>query len=99
MRYLTDIPTVSGDMIRLGQVIGNLVSNAVKFTVGGRVLIEVEHQPASEGNITVEVRVTDTGIGIAEADLERVFDDFVMVDPSFRRESGGTGLVWPSRAA
>jgi len=89
---LSDLPMVRGDMLRLGQVVTNLVTNAIKFTVGGMVSIEIEAQSAADETVTVEIRVTDTGIGIAEEDLDRVFDDFVMVDPSFRREAGGTGL-------
>jgi len=89
---LSDVPMVRGDMLRLGQVITNLVTNAIKFTVAGVVAIEIETQSTTADAVTVEIRVTDTGIGIAEEDLERVFDDFVMVDPSFRREAGGTGL-------
>ncbi|MBB93408.1 MAG: hybrid sensor histidine kinase/response regulator [Rhodobacteraceae bacterium] len=77
-----------GDARRLRQVLLNLVSNAVKFTRNGIVEIEGEYINAAE----VEFRVIDNGLGIADEDLERIFQDFETLDSSYAREAGGTGL-------
>lgn len=81
---------VAGDRGRLRQILLNLIGNAVKFTRNGEIAVEVERlqTPAD----TVEFRVTDTGIGIAEDDLDRIFEDFVTLDSSYGRSAGGTGL-------
>jgi len=71
----------------------NLVGNAVKFTDHGRISLTAEvvgHD--AEGQALIELRVKDTGIGIADADLERIFQDFETSDASFGRRVGGTGL-------
>lgn len=83
---------VIGDPGRLRQILMNLVGNAVKFTTDGRVTVEIEDLPSLGGNPLVEFRVIDSGIGIAEADQERIFDDFVTLDRSYGRAVGGTGL-------
>ena len=80
---------VVGDSRRLRQILLNLVGNAVKFTRSGSVEIEVE---ALRDGVTVEFRVIDTGIGISEEDLERIFQDFETLDSSHSRNAGGTGL-------
>ena len=81
---------VLGDARRLRQVLLNLVSNAIKFTRGGTIDIEVERLPGP-GDL-VEFRVIDTGIGIAPEHLERIFKDFETLDSSYARQAGGTGL-------
>ncbi|MGP3722308.1 ATP-binding protein [Cereibacter sphaeroides] len=78
---------LNGEPQRLRQVLLNLLNNAVKFTRNGRIIVESEVQGAD-----VEIRVLDTGIGIAPENLEKVFDDFVTLDASYERRSGGTGL-------
>ncbi|MDU8913698.1 ATP-binding protein [Aestuariicoccus sp. MJ-SS9] len=78
-----------GDPTRIRQVLLNLVGNAIKFTRNGSIVIEAERL---DGGELVEFRVRDTGIGIAEADRERVFEDFVTLDSSYSRAVGGTGL-------
>ena len=83
---------VTGDPARLRQILLNLVGNAVKFTRGGTITIEIEAEPAPGDIRKVEIRVIDSGIGIADADQARVFDDFVTLDSSYGRETGGTGL-------
>ena len=80
---------VVGDPSRLRQILFNLVGNANKFTEHGRIAIEVEHAP-EEG--TVEFRIVDTGRGIAQDDIPRIFQDFVTLDASYQREVEGTGL-------
>jgi PAS domain S-box-containing protein len=88
------IGRVRGDAQRLRQVLLNFLSNAVKFTRDGAITLEAERHPPGPGETEglVEFRVIDTGDGIAEADLERVFDDFVTLDTSYGRRAGGTGL-------
>ena len=82
-------PYVSGDPVRIRQVLLNLVGNAIKFTRNGEITVEAERLGQSD---MVEFRVIDTGIGIDPADQARVFDEFVTLDPSFSRAVGGTGL-------
>ena len=83
---------VTGDPGRLRQILLNLVGNAVKFTRDGEITVEVEPFSPVGPNRLVEVRVIDTGIGIAESELDRIFEDFVTLDTSYGRASGGTGL-------
>ena len=81
-------PPVRGDGAQLGEVLQNLLDNAVQYTpAGGK--IEVKAQ--SNGK-DVTFTVTDTGIGIPESDLERIFERFYRVDAARSREAGGTGL-------
>lgn len=84
------VGAVSGDPGRLRQILLNLIGNAVKFTRNGTITVEAERLPGP-GDL-VEIRVTDTGIGIEEADLARIFEPFVTLDASYRRETSGTGL-------
>ncbi|NBE07833.1 hybrid sensor histidine kinase/response regulator [Paragemmobacter ruber] len=81
---------VTGDRGRLQQILLNLIGNAVKFTHGGEIRIEAERLGGTRD--LVEIRVTDTGIGIPETDQDRIFDDFVTLDASYGRSAGGTGL-------
>jgi signal transduction histidine kinase len=83
------LPRVSSDRQKLKQVLLNLMSNAVKFTPKGEVGISVRHDAKSG---SVEIAVTDTGIGIADADQERIFEDFQQLDNSTTRVYSGTGL-------
>jgi len=86
--YDSQLPLFGGDEEKIDTVICNLLSNAVKFTpAGGSVQIETFH-----ADDRVWVVVTDTGVGISEADYERVFERFVQVDGSSSREFSGTGL-------
>ena len=78
-----------GDRKRIQQILLNLLGNAIKFTENGHVILELE--AGTEGE-TVEFRVIDTGIGVAEEDISRIFDDFVTLDASYKREVEGTGL-------
>ncbi len=85
------VPTkVRGDVTRLRQVILNLVSNAVKFTSKGEVILHV--RPASEGRSGIQFDVRDTGIGIPPERIDRLFQSFSQVDASTTRRFGGTGL-------
>ncbi|PCC68909.1 Signal transduction histidine kinase [Nannocystis exedens] len=83
--------TVFTDEVRLRQALLNLLSNACKFTERGAVELTVRER-VEDGEARLEFKVRDTGIGIAEDDLERVYMPFVQVDDSPTRRAGGTGL-------
>ena len=83
---------VRGDPMRLGQVLLNLVSNAVKFTPEGAIGIRVLRLAEDQHNIQLRFEVEDTGIGVAAADRTRIFRAFEQVDASMTRKYGGTGL-------
>ena len=90
-----DVPRrLVGDPLRLRQVLTNLVGNALKFTDEGEIRIEVARAHSSDQArpITVRFAVVDSGIGIPEADLARIFEAFTQVDGSATRRVGGTGL-------
>ena len=80
-----------GDEIRLKQILINLVNNAVKFTEEGSVSLSVDFEKAEDG-ILLKVAVTDTGIGIKEEDLERIFNAFEQSDTFRNRKKEGSGL-------
>lgn len=80
---------IISDGVKLRQILLNLIGNAAKFTHNGTIRVEIEHLGA-EG--PTEFRVIDTGIGIAAEDIDRIFEDFVTLDASYARLSGGTGL-------
>lgn len=85
-----DVPEVFvGDPVRLRQVLLNLLSNAAKFTTFGKIILHIE-QLAVPGELRISV--SDTGIGIDERYLDRIFDDFTQADSSTTRQYGGTGL-------
>ncbi len=81
-----------GDGRRLGQILLNLVSNAVKFTPSGAVTVRVSATPLPAGGATLRMEVADSGIGIEPANLERMFEPFTQADASTTRQYGGTGL-------
>ncbi|HUO08129.1 MAG TPA: PAS domain S-box protein [Phycisphaerae bacterium] len=86
-------PIRKGDPTRLSQVLNNLVSNAVKFTSSGSVTIRISQAPASEADDAhVLFAVRDTGIGIPDDRIGRLFQSFSQVDSSTTRKYGGTGL-------
>ncbi len=85
---LESLPRVRGDPSQLRHVLRNLVSNAIKFNrEGGRVIVEARRKDGE-----VEVCVADTGIGIPEEELDRIFERFYQIDSSPTRRYGGTGL-------
>ena len=81
-----------GDPLRLRQVLMNLVSNAIKFTAKGEIVVRVQLRQQTAEAVALEFSVTDTGIGIAAEDQERVFTPFTQADASTTRHYGGTGL-------
>lgn len=78
-----------GDPLKVGQVLSNLISNAIRYTPNGG-KIEVRWERSSEGEVFLHVR--DNGLGIAPEHLPRLFERFYRVDKSRSREVGGTGL-------
>ena len=84
--------TVRGDPTRLRQVLVNLLSNAVKFTTRGEVVLALRSRVRSNGGIELEFCVRDTGIGIPQEAMGRLFQSFTQVDASTTRKFGGTGL-------
>lgn len=81
-----------GDPLRLGQVLNNLVGNAIKFTEQGRVSVSVTQAPADGESVVLHFVVEDTGIGISDAQMARLFQPFAQADGSISRRYGGTGL-------
>ncbi len=81
-----------GDSGRLGQVLTNLVGNAIKFTKIGSVEISVHIQSCEDENVTLYIKVKDTGIGIAAENQLVIFQEFAQGDGSHTRKYGGTGL-------
>jgi len=91
--YKTNVPRrFVGDEGRMRQVVNNLIGNAVKFTPKGSVMIYVDGELMADGRVNLGVYVRDTGIGIAEENLNRVFDRFEQVDTRIARDVQGTGL-------
>jgi PAS domain S-box-containing protein len=85
---LTELPAVTGDPVRMRQIILNLVTNAIKFTEQGGVRVELEYDQDRQ----VIVRVKDTGIGMTPDEMKGLFQQFHQVDGSPTRRAGGTGL-------
>ncbi|VAV89977.1 BarA sensory histidine kinase (= VarS = GacS) [hydrothermal vent metagenome] len=90
--FAEDLPvSMSGDITRIGQVIINLLSNAIKFTAEGEVRLSVL-QTDVQGEPHLVIEVADSGIGMSEDALSRIFDRFSQADTSITRNFGGTGL-------
>ena len=88
-----DVPElIHADVVRLRQVLVNLIGNAVKFTHRGEVGVYVSTVPAPDHLVGLRVEVRDTGIGIAREALDRLFEAFSQADSSTTRKYGGTGL-------
>lgn len=91
--YDSRIPTVLvGDAVRLHQIILNLVSNAVKFTSTGSITVSVTLLAEEEDKVTIEFSVTDTGIGIPDNKIDKIFENFQQASSGTSRLYGGTGL-------
>src|SRR6478609_611927 len=81
-----------GDPVRLHQIIINLVSNAVKFTTDGKIIVSVKLLSEDEEQVKIQFAVTDTGIGIPENKLDKIFENFQQATSDTSRLYGGTGL-------
>jgi signal transduction histidine kinase/DNA-binding response OmpR family regulator len=86
------IPPIYSDESKLSQILRNFISNALKYTERGEVRVSVRLTPARD---QVEFSVADTGIGIPEKDLPRIFDEFVQIENPLQRRVKGTGLGLP----
>jgi PAS domain S-box-containing protein len=83
---------LTGDPVRLRQVLLNLVGNGIKFTERGEVVVRVQPQFQSQGKSVLRFEVTDTGIGLSAEEISKLFQPFVQADTSSSRKFGGTGL-------
>ncbi|QHQ62748.1 PAS domain S-box protein [Anaerocolumna sedimenticola] len=91
--YNSDIPDfLIGDPNRLRQIINNLISNAMKFTPKGDINLIVDKLRLIQDEIEVKFSIKDTGIGIAETDLKRLFKSFSQIENSYTKQFSGTGL-------
>jgi signal transduction histidine kinase/DNA-binding response OmpR family regulator len=92
-RIQPDVPdAIVGDPARLGQIIINLIGNAIKFTSKGEVVLEASREAATDDDVVVQFSIKDTGIGIPDEKLASIFDAFTQADASTTRKFGGTGL-------
>ena len=85
-------PLLSGDPLRLRQILINLVSNAIKFTESGKITVDACLESAAGQNFVVHFQVRDTGVGIATDKQAHIFQPFSQADSSTTRKHGGTGL-------
>ncbi|MBY6033570.1 response regulator [Marinobacter daepoensis] len=83
---------LTGDPVRIRQVLLNLLSNAIKFTDSGHVLISIEVLGRREGNVRLRLAVEDTGVGINPEDIPLVFEPYVQLGQQFQRQLPGAGL-------
>jgi CheY-like chemotaxis protein/anti-sigma regulatory factor (Ser/Thr protein kinase) len=91
LEYNADIDFVTADQTRLKQVVLNLISNACKFTEKGKVTVSID-KINQEGGDLISIDVSDTGIGMSEEQMAKLFNSFVQADSSTTRKYGGTGL-------
>ncbi|WP_348674666.1 ATP-binding protein, partial [uncultured Abyssibacter sp.] len=97
VEVLFDLPTtlpteMIGDPLRLGQVLINLVGNAIKFTAEGEVVVRVEEQERSDMQVKLLFSIRDTGAGMTPEQVDKLFEAFSQADASTTRRYGGTGL-------
>lgn len=93
LKFSPDIPQrIIGDPVRIRQILTNFISNAVKFTDDGYILVKIESEPGEGDRLDLRFVVEDTGIGIAADKQQSIFDKFTQADASTTRKYGGTGL-------
>ena len=90
--YAGDVTNVTGDPLRLRQIVANLLSNAIKFTEKGSVSVRQSVSPAGDGKVNMVLDVADTGAGIPADKVPLIFEKFTQADSSISRKYGGTGL-------
>ncbi|SDT03008.1 two-component system, NarL family, sensor histidine kinase BarA [Halopseudomonas sabulinigri] len=84
--------SLSGDQLRLKQILSNLISNAIKFTHEGSVCLRTMLEDEDDDQVTLRLSVTDTGVGLTPSQQKSLFKAFSQVDNSLSRQPGGTGL-------
>ena len=88
-----DVPTqLVGDPLRLGQILINLVNNAIKFTDAGEITVRVDADQVTSNDLRLKISVADSGIGMSPEQVGNLFQSFHQGDTSFTRKYGGTGL-------
>jgi len=93
LRIDREVPLfLKGDPLRLGQVLVNLVGNAIKFTPAGEVVVRVALEEQKDQKAQLRFTVADTGIGMGQEQLDKLFQEFTQGDSSTTRRFGGTGL-------
>jgi signal transduction histidine kinase/CheY-like chemotaxis protein/HPt (histidine-containing phosphotransfer) domain-containing protein len=95
LRFVNKLPKdliVEGDPYRLGQILTNLLSNALKFTVEGSVVVSAEQVTQGTKSPLFEIKVTDTGMGISKENQSAIFQQFIQAKADITRKFGGTGL-------
>ena len=91
--FAAEVPQVAyGDALRLQQIFGHIVGNAIKFTSQGGVAVEVSVADRDESGFTLNVNIRDTGIGIAQENLDKIFDSFRQLETGLARRYTGMGL-------
>lgn len=92
-QFSSGIPTyLIGDSMRIKQILDNLIGNALKFTENGSILLSIERHSQKMDSFELLFSVSDTGIGIAESEMDRLFQCFSQINGSTTRKFGGTGL-------
>ena len=84
--------SLKGDPVRIGQILLNFLSNAVKFTERGEVVLSIEAEAIADRHVTLHFSVRDTGVGMTDLQVGNIFKPFTQADPSTTRRFGGTGL-------
>ena len=88
-----DVPQdVFGDPLRIKQIVTNLISNAIKFTQNGEVVLRAMLEDMEGQQVTIKITVTDTGVGLSRVQQQSLFHAFSQADASTARQYGGTGL-------
>ncbi|TLY50442.1 MAG: response regulator, partial [Gammaproteobacteria bacterium] len=84
--------SLRGDALRVRQILMNLIGNAVKFTAQGEVIVKADVHPEAPGGASLDISVSDTGIGMDAATIGKIFEPFTQADESTTRRFGGSGL-------
>jgi two-component system, sensor histidine kinase len=93
VKVADDLPEMLlGDAVRLRAALENLIDNAVKFTERGVVRLEAHTEPAARGQVKLVITLTDSGIGLTQAEIKRLFRPFAQASPDIARRYGGAGL-------
>ncbi len=87
-----EVEFIHADPVRIRQIITNLISNASKFTIKGKIVLKASSRQGANGKTLLNCSVTDTGIGISNEQIDHLFEMFTQADASTTRKFGGTGL-------